>query len=292
MSASGISIIIPCYNESAVVVEDVIRRVSKVMAELNQDHEILLVDDCSVPPLPDMQGSGHAVRVLRQPINMGNGAAVKTGIRQSRYDKCLVLDADGQHLPEEIPDLFAKMANFSMVVGARNFLLTGTVHRSIANRIYSKLASYITEYNIEDLTSGFRCFERDKAMRLIHLLPNRFSLPTTLTMGFIRAGYPVCYVPIQVQEREGSSHIRLLSDGTRFFLIIFKIATLYSPLRIFFPISGFLFSLGFSLYLWILWFGARFSMWALFMMVSAVVIFMMGLLAEQISMLNGKEVEH
>lgn len=182
--------------------------------------------------------------VVRHPYNIGNGAAVKSGMRAAQGRLIVLMDGDGQHPPEDIPKLLAEAANYHMVVGARAKGSKLRFHRYVANLVYNLLASYVTRFNVRDLTSGFRVLSRREALRFIDLLPNTFSYPTTLTLAFLRSGLTVKYVPIQTLYRSGQSKISLITDGVRFFLIITKIATLFSPLRVFLPVSLFFSSPG------------------------------------------------
>jgi glycosyltransferase involved in cell wall biosynthesis len=210
---------------------------------------------------------------------------VKSGLRAARGRVVVLMDADGQHHPDYIPALLAEVARFDMVVGARSSGQAG-LHRHLANELYNRFASYVTEYPILDLTSGFRAMRRTTAVRFLGLLPNTFSYPTTLTMAFLHSGLPVKYVPIPFQPRVGRSKIRLLDDGLRFFLIITRVATLYSPLRVFLPVATFFLFAGLGYYLYTYVTSHRFTNFGLFLLVSAVIIFMMGLISEQVAMMR------
>jgi hypothetical protein len=196
------------------------------------------------------------------------------------------MDADGQHHPAFIPSLIEQTADFDMVVGARTASTQAGWHRLLANEIYNRFASYVTEYPVRDLTSGFRAVKRRTALRFLGLLPNTFSYPTTLTMAFLHSGLPVKYVPIPFRPRVGRSKIRILDDGLRFFLIITRVATLYSPLRVFLPVATFFLFSGVGYYLYTYITANRFTNFGLFLLVSAVIIFMMGLVSEQIAMMR------
>ena len=217
----------------------------------------------------------------------GNGAAIKSGARAATGDVLIFMDADGQHDPADIPRLLKPLDDgFDMVVGARRSASQANVARGLANRIYNRLASYMTGQPIPDLTSGFRVVRADLFREFIYLLPNHFSYPTTITMAFFRAGYDVSYVPINAGRRIGKSHIRPLHDGLRFLLIIFKIGSLYSPLKIFIPVSVlfFLLGTGYWIYTYTTMFG-RLSIMTVFMLTTAVVVFLIGLVSEQITQL-------
>lgn len=229
-----VSVIVPAKNEKASI-ESVVVRIARAVPAA----EILVVDDGSDDETGDL-AKGVGARVIRHPYSKGNGAAIKTGARNAKGRVLVFMDADGQHRPEDITPLLEKLNDgYDMVVGARSHEGQAGLHRLLANRFYNRFASWMVGHRIDDLTSGFRAVRRSKFLEFISLLPNKFSYPTTITMSFFRAGYSVGYVPITVLKRaEGSkSHINLTKDGLRFLLIIFKIGTLFSPLKLFFPIS-------------------------------------------------------
>ena len=228
------------------------------------------------------------VRVLRHPINMGNGAAVKTGIRSAQHDYCLIMDGDGQHQWKDALSLLPHLNEFGLVVGARDFDNSGTLHRNAANRLYCSLASYVSDYPIEDLTSGLRAFRKDTVLSMLHLFPNQYSTPTTMTLTFLRWGFPVKYIGIDVLARQGQSKIRLFRDGFKFLLIILKISTLFSPMKIFLPVSGMLMLASLVSYLFFLMVESRFTVWTVILLTNAVTIFMIGLIAEEISQLKSR----
>jgi Glycosyltransferases involved in cell wall biogenesis len=256
------------------------------MDALNHSYEIVVVDDGS-----DDETAGRAkkagARVISHPYNMGNGAAVKTGIRNA-YGKTLVmLDGDGQHLPEDIPRLLEKLGTYDMVVGARTKDSEASFHRSLGNKIYNWLATYICKRKIEDLTSGFRAIKTEIARCFVYLLPNTFSYPTTITMAVVRSGYSLVYVPIKTNRRVGKSKIKLIKDGSRFFLIIIKVATLFSPMRVFLPVSVTMFLAGLCYGLFkVFLLGERYGPTSAMLMTVAVVVFMVGLVSEQVAQLR------
>jgi glycosyltransferase involved in cell wall biosynthesis len=197
-----------------------------------------------------------------------------------------MMDADGQHDPADIEKLLAHKDRYDMVVGARNQQGQASLHRGLANRLYNGLASYVTKFKVEDLTSGFRLVKREMVRSFVYLLPNTFSYPSTLTMAYLRSGLSVKYVPIQAKPRQGKSKIKLLRDGTRFLLIITKIATLFSPLRIFLPVSAFFFLLGAGYYLYSFITTNRFTNMSALLLTTSVMIFMLGLVSEQIAQMR------
>ncbi|HEV8720197.1 MAG TPA: glycosyltransferase family 2 protein [Candidatus Binatia bacterium] len=276
-----ISIIIPVFNEAEILAV----LLGNVQA-LNLAHaEVIVVDDGSTDASAEIALS-VGVNVIRHPYNIGNGAAVKSGIRAARGKFIVLMDGDGQHKPEDIPKLLAEASNYHMVVGARAKGSKLRFHRYAANLLYNLLASYVTKFKVQDLTSGFRVLTRREALRFIDLLPNTFSYPTTLTLAFLRSGFTVKYVPIQTLYRAGQSKISLITDGIRFLLIITKIATLFSPFRIFLPVSIFFFLAGASNYFYTYITERRFTNMSVFMFTTAVIIFMLGLISEQIALLR------
>ncbi|MFV2082752.1 MAG: glycosyltransferase family 2 protein, partial [bacterium] len=244
-------------------------------------------DDASADATSRAAGEAGAVIIIH-PYNMGNGAAVKTGIRAASGRTIILMDGDGQHKPRDIPRLLESTAEYDLVVGARTAKSHAGFHRFVANKIYNWLASYVTRFRIEDLTSGFRAVNRNAVLRYLYLLPNTFSYPTTMTMAFLRSGLSLEYIPIDADERgTGSkSKIRLFRDGAHFFLIIIKIATLYSPFRIFLPVSAILFFTGLGYYIFTFLTVHRFTNMSMLLFMSSIIIFMLGLVSEQISQLR------
>ena len=280
------SIVIPARNE-AVSLRDMLPR----LADLMHDAEILVVDDGSTDDTANVCAASK-VKYLRHPYPMGNGAAIKTGARAAAGEVIIFMDADGQHKPEDIPALLAKFADgYDMVVGARRPGSHAGRHRAVANDIFSRLASWMVMQNIEDLTSGFRVVQASKFKQFLYLLPNGFSYPTTITMSFFRAGYGVAYVPIYTPRRVGKSHIRPLRDGVRFLLIIIKIGTLYSPQKLFLPISASFFLTGLGYYLYTFLSVGRFTNMSGLLFISAIFTFLIGIVSEQISALHYKDVD-
>ena len=280
-----VTVILPAYNEAKVVGETV-RRIK----ELHPDFEVLVVDDGSTDNTMEVAMAAGA-NVWPHPYNIGNGAAVKTGLRCAQGEWVIMMDADGQHQPEDIARLLEHKDRYDMVVGARTKQSKTKTHRDIANWVYKKFASYVTNFKIEDLTSGFRLVRLSTAKQFIYLLPNTFSYPSTLTMAYLRCGRSIKYVPIETNRRIGKSKIRLLSDGTRFFLIITKIATLFSPFRVFLPISVFCFVTGLCYYAFTYFSQNRFTNMSALLLNTSVIIFMIGLVAEQISQMRYDKIE-
>jgi glycosyltransferase involved in cell wall biosynthesis len=289
-----VSVIIPAYNESAGI-GNVVEHVIRVLQEdTARTFEILVVDDGSSDDTPSLAEEAGAT-VIRHPYNIGNGAAIKTGIRRARGETLVMMDGDGQHDPEDIPRFLEALDTYDMVVGARNADSETEAHRDLANAIYNKLASYICSREIEDLTSGFRAIQANIARGFVYLLPNTFSYPTTLTLAIVRSGYSLDYLPIKTSRRKGKSKIKLLKDGSRFILIILKIATFFSPMKVFMPASVSIFLLGFCYGLYkVLALGMRYGPTSAMLMTVAILVFMMGLVSEQISQLrfDRSEIRH
>ena len=276
-----LSIIIPAFNE-----EEVISSTIEAIQGLSLPHtEIIVVDDGSSDETAK-RASAVGARVISHPYNIGNGAAVKTGIRHSRGTLLCFLDGDGQHDPNDILSIVRELATYHMCVGARTKGSETHWHRDIANGIYNFLASFITQFDVKDLTSGFRAMRRSDAIRFCDMLPNTFSYPTTSTLAFIRSGRSIHYYPIKTKYRIGKSKIRLLHDGFEFLIIIMKIMVAFSPLRIFLPTAMFLFCLGLFRYFYTFLMHSEFTNMSALLMNSAVIIFMLGLIAEQIANLR------
>jgi glycosyltransferase involved in cell wall biosynthesis len=276
-----ISIVIPVFNEARNLGE----LLRKLLALQLAQTEIIVVDDGSTDGGAEIALSAGA-NVIRHPYNIGNGAAVKSGIRAAQGRLIVLMDGDGQHKPDDIPKLLVEAANYHMVVGARAKGSKLRLHRYAANAVYNLIASYVTRFKVQDLTSGFRVLSRRDALRFIDLLPNTFSYPTTLTLAFLRSGLTVKYVPIQTLYRSGQSKISLVTDGVRFFLIIAKIATLFSPFRVFLPVSIMFFLAGMSNYIYTYVTEHRFTNMSALMFTAAVIVFMLGLISEQIALLR------
>lgn len=275
-----ITVLLPAYNEELSIGET-IARINKLYPEF----EILVIDDGSTDDTMKVAIDAGA-HVWPHPYNIGNGAAVKTGLRMAQGEWIVMMDADGQHNPEDIARLLEYKEEYDMVVGARSKSSQTALHRDVANTIYNWFASYVTKFKIEDLTSGFRLVRASTVRQFLHLLPNTFSYPTTLTMTYLRSGRSVKYIPIKTVARKGKSKIKIVSDGILFFLIITKIAALFSPLRIFLPVSAILFLTGISYYIYTFITSHRFSNMSALLLTTSIMIFMMGLISEQITQLR------
>ncbi|MGF2880106.1 glycosyltransferase family 2 protein [Acinetobacter johnsonii] len=281
-----ISIVLPAKNEAGAIQQTV-----KAIKQLNRVDEIIVVNDGSTDDTAQIAEQAGA-KVISHPYSKGNGAAIKTGARNATGDIIIFMDADGQHDANDIFKLIERIEEgYDLVVGARQKGSQASIGRGIANKLYNNLATYMSDHPVEDLTSGFRAVRAEKFREFIYLLPNGFSYPTTSTMAFFRAGYSVTYVPIHAAKRIGKSHIHPIKDSVRFFLIIFKIATLYSPLKMFLPFSVFLFILGTGWYGYTLYEYQRFTNMSALLYTGSIMIFLMGLISEQITSLMYKKDE-
>lgn len=279
-----VSVVLPAKNEAGAIGLTI-----QKIAQNAPLAEIIVVNDGSTDNTQQIAEQAGA-KVISHPYSKGNGAAIKTGARAATGEVIVFMDADGQHDPQDIPRLVNKIEQgYDLVVGARQQGSQASVGRGIANSVYNHIATYMTEHPVEDLTSGFRAVRTEKFREFLYLLPNGFSYPTTSTMAFFRAGYSVTYVPIHAAKRIGKSHIHPLKDGIRFFLIIFKIATLFSPLKMFLPIAVLLFLMATSWYGYTLYEFSRFTNMSALLYTGSVMIFLMGLISEQITALMYKD---
>ncbi len=283
MTRKSVSIVIPAKNEASSL--DIL------LPKLNQlmpDAEIIVVNDGS----DDNTSEVCAKNKTREIVNIyskGNGAAVKAGARAASGETLVFMDGDGQHKPEDIPRLLERFEQgYDMVVGNRDSHSQASFGRLAANRLYNKLASWMVGFRVRDLTSGFRIVDAKKFKMFLYMLPNGFSYPTTITMAFFRAGFSVCYDPITANKREGKSHISILKDGVRFLLIIIKVGTLYSPLKLFTPVSLALFMVGLAYYIFTFITVSRFTNMSALLFSTSLTIFLMGFISEQITTLMYK----
>lgn len=285
MKQGELSLILPARNEAGGL-----RRLLPELVALLPNAEIIVVNDGSDDDTLAVCAS-FPVQVVNHPYPKGNGAAVKSGARAAKGEVLVFMDADGQHKPEDLPALLGKFTEgYDMVVGARQSGSHAGPHRAVANDVFSRLASWMTGQQVEDLTSGFRAVKADKFRKYLYLLPNGFSYPTTITMSFFRAGLSVAYLPIHTPRRStGKSHISPLRDGVRFLLIIFKIGTLYSPLKLFLPVSLAFFVSGLGFYLFTFLTQHRFTNMSALFLTTSMLVFLIGLISEQITMLIYKD---
>jgi glycosyltransferase involved in cell wall biosynthesis len=271
-----VSVVIPAYNEEGAI--GAVVAAARAQATW---HEVLVVDDGSKDATAARAEEAGA-RVVRHPYNKGNGAAVKTGLRHATGEVVLLMDADGQHQPEEMLRLVQGIGAYDMVIGARSSS-DQDASRALGNAVFCSLASWLTGQTIPDLTSGFRAARRDLMLEIVHLLPNGFSYPTTSCLTFMKAGHNVAFEPVVAKKRVGTSKIRPLRDGVRFLLMILKIVTLYSPLKVFFPLAASALLLGLAYAGWNVWSYGKIPMGAALLIQLAVVVFLFGLISEQIA---------
>jgi len=283
MTNFNVTIIIPAFNE-AEVIGDLVAQTR----ELYPDYRVIVINDGSRDDTGEKALAAGA-EVFTHPYNIGNGAAVKSGIRIADGDVFVFMDGDGQHDPADIQKLLQHIPDFDMVVGARSFSENSTIGRALGNRVYNRLASYVAKFNIRDLTSGFRAVKANVARNFLYMLPNTYSYPTTITLGVLRSGWSVRYEPIRVKRRlTGKSNINTFKDGVRFFMIITKICTLYSPMRVFLPVSMVMFLLGFFYYIYTFITLTRFTNMSALLFTNSIVLFMMGLVSEQICQMRSE----
>lgn len=276
----AVSIVIPAYNEAAVIGD-----VVSALARAGGWHEILVVDDGSADDTGPRAAAAGA-RVIRHPYNKGNGAAVKSGVRQAVGEYILILDADGQHRVEDALNIVATLGEYDLVVGARDPSTQATLVRRIGNAGLNLVATYLTGRDIPDLTSGLRGARREYLREFLHLLPNGFSTPTTTTLAFVKAGYNVAFVPVSAAPRVGSSKIRTSRDGLKFFLILVRVITIFSPMRIFLPVSAVSFALGAGYAVWTILTQSHVTNSSVLLILFSVVVFLVALVSEQISALR------
>ncbi len=282
----ALSIVMPAKNEAVNL-----QKLLPLLQATLPGAELIVVNDGSTDNTVALCES-LGVRVVSHQYSKGNGASIKSGARHASRDTVVFMDGDGQHKPADILRLYAVFCQgYDMVIGARSAATQASVGRLVANTLYNRLSSWMANQTIRDLTSGFRIVNRQKFLKFLYLLPNGFSYPTTITMSFFRAGYSVAYVDIEAGKREGKSHINLLKDGMRFFLIIFKIGTLYSPLKIFVPIAAGFFGLGVAYYLYTFFNFHTFTNMSAVLFITAVIVFLIGLVSEQVTTLIYKDSE-
>ena len=278
-----LSIVLPAKDEAASL--------PKILAKIRELYpaaEIIVVNDGSIDGTTSLLAASD-VRVISHPYTMGNGASVKTGARAATGEILVLMDADGQHKPDDIPRLLERLEEgYDMVVGARSWSSQAGLRRAAGNQLYNTIASWMTGRKIEDLTSGFRAVRADKFRKFLYLLPNGFSYPTTITMAFFRSAYPVAYVPIQTEARKGHSNINILKDGMRFFIIILRVGALFSPMRLFLPVSFLFFLLGAMHYSYTYFTTGRFTNMSALMFIASMLTFLIGIVSEQVSSLHYK----
>ena len=280
-----VSVIIPAFNESLSI-----RGLVTKIRTLYPDFEIVVINDGSSDNTAEVAAEAGAT-VFSHPYNIGNGAAIKSGIREATGEILVFIDGDAQHSPEDIGKLVKCFPKYDMVVGERSGNGHATLFRAMGNFVFNRMASYVSKFRVKDLTSGFRAVKATIAYQTLHLLPNTYSYPTTMTLCVLRSGYSVKYVPVEIKKRrKGKSGIKIINDGVRFFMIIIKICTLFSPMRIFLPVSSIMFFLGLFNYAISYLIKNRFTNMSMLLLISSLVIFMMGLVSEQICQMRYERV--
>ena len=277
---SSTTVVVPAFNE-----EEGVATLIRDLRRVGSWHELLVVDDGSTDETAPRAREAGA-RVVRHPYNKGNGAAVKSGIRAATGAHLLIIDGDGQHRPEDAPRLLARLGEYELAVGARSASTQATLGRRLGNALLNTLASRLTAHRIPDLTSGFRAARTEHFREFLHLLPNGFSTPATTTLAFLRAGYSVAFEPTEARRRRGDSKIHLTRDGVKFLLILVRVVTIYSPLRVFVPISIAALTGGVGYALWTIAFHMRVTNTSVLLTVLGVLIFLIGLVSDQISALR------
>ncbi|MFI5176932.1 MAG: glycosyltransferase family 2 protein [Vicinamibacterales bacterium] len=276
----AVSVVIPACNEAGAI-----GGVVRDLAARARWREILVVDDGSSDDTGARAAEAGA-RVIRHPYNKGNGAAVKTGIRAATGEFILIMDGDGQHQPADALTIVARLGEYDLVVGAQSAGTQAGSTRRLGNQVLNGLASFLTERPIPDLTSGFRAARREGLVEFLPLLPNGFSTPTTTTLAFIKAGYSVAFEPVNARPRVGSSKIRLSRDGPKFLLIMLRVMTIFSPMRVFLPVAAASFLLGAGYAVWTIVTQRHVTNSSVLLIMLAVIIFFVGLVSEQISALR------
>lgn len=280
MEINNLEVIIPAHNEE----ENIANVIMAIAETLGSGCRITIIDDASEDRTAEI-AKANGAQVIRHPYRMGNGASIKTGLRQAQAELLVLMDGDGQHLPRDIPALLKEIDKFDMCIGARDF--SKLTLRNFANKFYNGFASYVTLFKIQDLTCGFRAVKRRDALKFLYLLPNTFSYPSTLTLAFLKTGRTIKYTGItSVPRQHGKSKINVLRDGVKFFLIITRVATFFSPMRVFMPVSLFFFISGLLYYFYTFFAFHRFTNMSVLFLTTAVIIFMLGLISEQIASLK------
>jgi len=286
-----ISVVLPVYNE-VLNVRRLLAEVHGVMEDLGRTYEIIVVNDGSDDGTADLLAEVDYARTITSPYNKGNGASVKAGIREAHGRIIILMDGDGQHDPEYIPEMLEKSKDYELVIGSRGDGTVQSLHRRFANLFYNRLASYVSGHRVDDLTSGFRVAHRDKIARFLPLFPNGFSYPATSTLAFLRSGFSVAFMPVAMRKRAGKSKISLPRDGVRFVLIVVKTIALFNPLRIFLPASALCVAFGVGHALFKIFVqGTRYTNLSILFVSTGVLIFFIGLVSEQIAMLRFERTE-
>lgn len=278
-----VSVVIPAYNEEkalGVVLDGVLR----AMQPLGRPFEILVVDDGSTDGTCAVCANYPEVRLIRHPQNRGTGAARTTGVREARGNLIVMIDADGTYPTEAIPQMLEAIASCDMVIGARTREMgTWRLLRSFAKESIRLLASYLFRVKIPDLNSGLRVMKRDKVLEFTHILPETHSWVSTITMAFLGNGYLVQWVPIPYYKRIGKSSFHPIRDTYNYLTLVVRAIMYFNPLRVFLPLSLFLFAVGFSKAIYdIFAYRFHFAPSTVMVVLTAIQIGAMGLLADLI----------
>ncbi len=288
-----LSVIIPVYNERENIA-NFLTEVIEYCKNFSFPYEIIVVNDGSSDGTAEILSDfkDEHIKIIHHKHNIGNGGAVKTGIRNARGDYVIMIDGDGQHYPEDIGRILEKLEEgYHLVVGARDKKSQASFFRALGNAVYNKLASYVADFEIKDLTSGLRGAKRRVILKFLYMFPNGFSYPSTSTLAFLKAGYSLTYIPIKTRKRKGKSKIKLLKDGLKFFNIIAKITTLFSPMRIFFPVSLILFISAIVHFLYRFFVSGKYTLFTGILVLASIFTLLMGLISEQVSTLYYKDID-
>lgn len=273
-----LAVIIPAFNEASSI--------GAVLDSLRAEcgdliTTIIVVDDGSNDDTGAI-AEARGATVIRHAANRGYGASLKSGIRSADTTHVATLDADGQHHAADLHRLWQARQRADMVIGARRQLIHSPLWRMPGKWILGAVASYLVAQRIPDLNSGLRLISRPVVMRYMHLCPNGFSMSTTLTLAVLSRGIPVEFVPIDVQRREGKSTVTV-ATGLATVMLLLRIICLFNPLRLFVPASLAIAAAGFAWAIPYAMAGRGLSVAAMLAMVTAILLFSLGLLCDQIS---------
>lgn len=281
----NISIIIPAYNEEAGIQGTLKSLIDNKFHEL---YEVIIIDDGSTDKTAELVRQ-YPVRLIQHNVNKGYGAALKTGIRKAQGDIVIIMDSDGQHDPKYVEQLSEMIGNYDMVIGTRSAASFQVKNRQLGKKLIRIVGEYLVEQKLPDYNSGFRAFHKKTIERMLHIMPNGFSFSTTSTLAYLKEGFTIGTFPIDVRAREGRrSNVKFFKDGGKTIMLIIRIIMLFNPLKIFLPVSLLLTSIGavFGVYGFIMF--SRFSNGAILLAFTGILLFFIGLIADQIAILNRK----
>lgn len=280
-----LTVIIPCYNEEPGIQETI---ETLIPYKEKFDWKILVIDDGSIDNTPNILSKfGNSIQIITHPVNKGYGASLKTGLLSTTTIHIAFYDADGQHRPEDLESMYDKISDYDMLIGERGKNSHQDIFRKPGKWVLSKVANYLTNRKIPDLNSGLRVIKREKIINLLHLFPDGFSFSTTSTIAFMYLSFKVDYLPIQVKKRKGNSTVKQLKHGSSTLLLILRLIVLFNPLKVFLPISfwfiliGVLYEISFGIIF--LYPSVKLIPAAFFMILTGILIFFFGLIADQIS---------